>query len=163
MKLEILPKITGVPDFPIDLNLKWYPARLCLLEVTFLTCAEDVQLLGSEPCILPAMSWAIFEVDVLEHQKSKAPANFDIHLNASWRAKLPGTYKFRDWRIELSTNKLIWEDKWPPKLCNTMGSIGKMSGEPLSRSMKNNQEFFIFFHVCLISEMGTSKSWTEKL
>lgn len=160
MKLEILPKITGVPDFPFDLNLKWYPARLCLLEVTFLTC---VQLLGLEPCILPAMSRAIFEVDVLEHQKSKAPANFDIQLNACWRAKLPGTYKFWDWCIELSTNKLIWENKWPPKLCNTMGSIGKMSGEPLSRSMKNNQVFFIFFHVCLISEMGTSKSCTEKL
>lgn len=80
----------------------------------FLTRVEDSQLLGFEPCELLAMSRVKFEVDVLEIQKSKAPANFDMQLNASRTAKLPGAYKFRDWYIELSTNELIWENKWPP-------------------------------------------------
>lgn len=94
VKLKILPKIFGVPDFPFELEPRENPARLCLLAVVCFTCAGYFQLLGSEACEFPDSLPVMLEFDPPENQNSKEPVATEMQLKASSRARLSGTNKY---------------------------------------------------------------------
>ena len=156
-KLEIVLETTGGEDSTFDTKPKPKPARSHLVEVEFLTCAEDLQLPGVGEIWLPDIWRLKFELDALVNQKIKPPASFDMPFKASWKAMVPGTCRNLDWCKGLSTNELSWENRLAPKPCDNRGSKGNMYWDSPSKSMKKNQLFLI-----IASDSGVSNFYTRR-
>ena len=157
-KFEILLKTTGCEDSPFDMEPKPNPARSCLVEVEFLTCAGDLQLPGRGERWLPDICRLKFELDALVNQKIKPPASFDTWFKASWKAIVSGTCKNPDWCNGLSTNELIWEKRLAPNPCDNRGSKGNVYWDSPFKSMNNNQLFLITASNSRVSNFYTGRT-----